>query len=61
MVKKLISITIILLFAIEIVFYDWPTDIAQMAHNIALVILAIATGITIGGHIGGGKHGKTKD
>ena len=61
MVKKLISINIIIFFIAELVIYDWSSDVMQIVHTVALVVLAVAAGITIGGHIGGGKHGKAED
>ena len=61
MVKRLISVAIIILFLAEVVIFKWPADAVQTAHTIALVILAAAAGVAIGGHIGGGKRGKTKN
>lgn len=45
MVKIIVSISVILLFAGSLIAYDWPSDAAGIIRTIALIIFSAAAGI----------------
>lgn len=45
MVKKIINISILLLFIVKVITYTWPDDTAGLINTISFVIISVAAGI----------------